>query len=283
MKPFIKWVGGKRQLLKHLNKKAPIKFNRYIEPFLGGGAFFLFLESKKAILNDFNKELINTWEIIKKHKKKLIYILNNFIELEVNRNIFNSKRDEFNNLKPKTIDEKIRKAALFIFLNKSCYNGLYRVTLGNKFNVPWNKKTKIFVNIEEIKKISNFLNKNKINLYSEDFSKILNKAKKGDFVYIDPPYDLLKKNTFNSYSSKIFTLEDQKRLANHCKKLTKKGVFIIISNHDTENIRNFYNDFNIEIVSVNRCINSNGIRRKGHFEVLITNYNEKTQQIKKIK
>ena len=272
-KPFVKWAGGKRQIIDKLKKYIPEEFNTYYEPFVGGGALLFELSPKKAVINDSNKELMNVYEVLCDENKfnKMCKVLNSY---ETNHSeefyyeIRNKDRNKttFNRLSDYT------RAARTIYLNKACFNGLYRVNSKNEFNVPFGKKTK--VNTYEgsnLITVSNYLTMNDIKLLSTDFEEAVSSAEKGDFVYFDPPYDS-DTSTFNSYTENGFDKEEQKRLAEVFKKLDEKGVYVMLSNHNTSLINELYKDYNIHIIEAKRNINANGKKRGKVEEVIITNY-----------
>lgn len=272
--PFVKWVGGKRQLMDEIDKLRPKDFNNYIEPFIGGGAVFCHIKPSNAVINDFNFELITAYKVIKNKPQELMRLLDEYER-------FHEKKGKEFYLKVREMDreEGFRKknpveiAARFIYLNKTGYNGMYRVNSKGYFNVPWNKKNKVkLYDRDNIEAISKFLKKNKVKICCGDFEKVLEEAKPGDFVYLDPPYDLLNDQTFDSYTKDPFGKEGQIRLADACKKLNEKGCMFLLSNHNTDLIKELYKDFNIEVVNAKRMINSNGSKRTGCEEVLIFNY-----------
>ncbi|AHB36280.1 DNA adenine methylase [Spiroplasma apis] len=268
MKPIVKWVGGKTQLLNDIKQRLPEKFNRYIELFVGGGAVFLNLQYEKTIINDLNSELINMYECIR----------DNYIEvikyIEIFRIKYNSNpRKFYYELRSlEKYQNDFERAARTIFLNKTCFNGLYRQNKNHKFNVPWNQKT-IAPNIYELdnlEEISTFLKSVKI--LNLDFKDTLNLVKKNDFVYIDPPYDKLNNNTFANYSGNDFLRFQQEELKIFCDEISKKGAFFMVSNHNTEFIKDLYKEYSIDVVMAKRNVNSNGQKRGKIEEVLITNY-----------
>lgn len=270
IKPFVKWAGGKTQLLDKLLTKIPKNYKNYFEPFLGGGALFLKLQPEFAYINDINKELINTYLQIKNNPDKLIKIVQK-LDLEIrNKEFYYQQRDKYNK---KIIDQEydIEMAALFIFLNKHCFNGLYRVNKNGLFNVPWNNKTNIkSISVNNIKQLSLILNKN-VEISCGDFEKILNKAKEQDLIFFDSPYAPINPTSFESYTKTGFTKDDHIRLSNVYKQLDKKGCYCILTNHNTPLIKDLYNCFNIEKVNVKRMINSDAKNRTGN-EIIITNY-----------
>ena len=272
-KPFVKWAGGKRQIIDKLLKYAPDEFNTYYEPFVGGGAFLFELSPKNAVINDYNKELMNVYECIKDSDKfdKMCKELNNH---EANHSeeyyyqIRNLDRDKnkFNKL------ADYKRAARTIYLNKACFNGLYRVNSKNEFNVPFGKKSKVNTyEGQNLGIICGYLNYNNIKLLSTDFEEAVKDAKKGDFIYFDPPYDS-DTSTFNSYTEDGFGKEEQKRLARVYKKLADKGCYVMLSNHNTKLVNELYKEFNINVIEAKRNINSNGAKRGKVEEVIITNY-----------
>ena len=267
--PFVKWAGGKTQLLPEIIKRAPKKFNYYYEPFIGGGSVLLALQPLGATINDINKELIHVYNTIKHQPLKLVQAIYKLDSYECDCNYYLKQKDYYNKL----IAEQrynIDMAALFIFLNKHCFNGLYRVNQQGLFNVPWNKKTSgVSINIENILNISNYLQN--IEIFNKDFEEVLEDCDEDDFIFIDSPYDPICENGFIDYSKEGFTKEDHIRLAKVFKKLDERGCYCMLTNHNTSLINELYYDFNIDIVDVRRSINSNGNDRKGK-EVIITNY-----------
>ena len=272
-KPFVKWAGGKRQVIDELKKYAPIEFDTYYEPFIGGGALLFELSPKKAVINDSNKELMNVYEVLCDDKKfnKMCKILNNY---EANHNeefyyeIRNKDRDKqkYGKLADYT------RAARTIYLNKACFNGLYRVNSKNEFNVPFGKKEKVNTyDGGNLITVSNYLTMNEVKILSIDFEEAVKDAKAGDFVYFDPPYDS-DTATFNSYTEEGFGKEEQRRLARVFKALDERGVFVMLSNHNTLLINELYEGYNIHIIEAKRNINSKGNKRGKVEELIITNF-----------
>lgn len=273
-KPFLKWVGGKRQLIDKIKENLPEKFNNYYEPFIGGGALFFELQPKVAFINDYNSELINAYEILsnKEDTKKLIKELlnhekNNSKEYYYQVRELDRDLENFNKL------SDIKKAGRTIYLNKTSFNGMYRVNSKNQFNVPYNNNLKVntFDN-DNLKAINNYFDNNKVTILNGDFEDAVKTAKKGDFVYFDPPYDNIKEDTFTSYTDQGFNREDQRRLFECFKKLDKKGVYVMLSNHNTDFINDLYKEYNIKVVNAKRSINSVGNKRGKVEETIITNY-----------
>lgn len=273
LRPFIKWAGGKRQLLSHIESRMPKKFNNYFEPFVGGGALFFYLAPEKAVINDFTEELTNSYLQIKNNPKELMNMLNKY-ETKHKKNpsefyYLIRNMDRTNTWAKASL---IERATRLIYLNKTCFNGLYRVNKKGLFNVPFNQKKEVKTYDEQnIMNISNYLNNNKIEIMTGDFEEACKKAKKGDFIFFDPPYDTLKKDTFESYTQDGFGVEGQKRLARLFRELDKKGCYLMLTNHNTKLINELYKDYHIDIINVKRMINSNAKKRTGE-ETIIYNY-----------
>ena len=276
LSPFVKWVGGKREVIKrHLYLYFPDQFNHYFEPFAGGGAVLFHLQPKNATINDINNELITTYKVIKDNPMDLILMLDEFKQ--------NHSEEFYYQIRESNFTDQIKIAARFIYLNKTGYNGLYRVNKSNKFNVPFNKKSKDKLTLysqENILNLSKYFKKNKIKFYNQDFQKILRLAKSGDFVFCDPPYDFEKDvKGFNSYNKNNFSENDQVNLANCLKQLDQKGVKWMHTNHNTKLIQNLYKDFIMIPIKTNRNINSKGDKRKNSGdEVVIMNYEKKVEE-----
>ena len=271
-KPFVKWAGGKRQIIDKLKKYIPEDFNTYYEPFVGGGALLFELSPKKAVINDCNSELMNVYTVLcdEDKFKKMCKVLNTY-EMKHSEEFFYELRSKDKNKSFLKLSDYTR-AARTIYLNKACFNGLYRVNSKGEFNVPFGKKNK--VNTYEgsnLITVSNYLTMNDIKILSCDFEDAVKDAKKGDFVYFDPPYDS-DTSTFNSYTEEGFNKESQRRLAKVFKELDERGVFVMLSNHNTVLINELYKDYNINIIEAKRNINANGKKRGKVEEVIITNY-----------
>jgi len=275
-KPFVKWAGGKRQIIDKLTKLVPYEYNTYYEPFVGGGALLFELSPKKAVINDSNSELMNVYSCIKdedKYKKMCS---------ELNKHETNHSEEYYYQIRNKDKDkakfDKIadyKRAARTIYLNKACFNGLYRVNSKNEFNVPFNKKDKVNTyERENLSIISSYLNYNDVEILCVDFEEAVKTAKKGDFIYFDPPYDS-DTSTFTSYTEDGFGKDEQKRLSEVFKDLDKRGCYVMLSNHNTTLINELYKDYNIHVIEAKRNINSNGKKRGKVEEVIITNYKNK--------
>lgn len=275
-KPFVKWAGGKRQIIDKLINLVPDEFNTYYEPFIGGGALLFELSPKKAVINDSNIELMNVYSVLCNYNKfkKMCNTLNSY-ETKHSEEFYYEIRAKDRNKSSYNRLSDYTKAARTIYLNKACFNGLYRVNSKNEFNVPYGKKTK--VNTYEgsnLITVSNYLTMNDIKILSIDFEEAVKDAKKGDFVYFDPPYDSDTK-TFTNYTETGFDKNEQIRLANVFKTLDKKGVYVMLSNHNTTLINELYKDYNFHYIEAKRAINSNGKKRGKVDEVIITNYENK--------
>ncbi len=272
-KPFVKWAGGKRQVIDELKKYVPEEFDVYYEPFVGGGALLFELSPKKAVISDLNKELINVYSVLcdEEKFKKMCSVLNSY-EASHSEKFFYEIRNKDRNKNTFNRLSDYTRAARTIYLNKACFNGLYRVNSKNEFNVPFGKKLK--VNTYEgsnLITVSNYLTMNDIKILSVDFEEAVKDAKKGDFVYFDPPYDS-DTGTFNSYTEGGFGKDEQRRLAEVFKELDSRGVYVMLSNHNTSLVSELYKDYNFHRIEAKRNINSNGKKRGKIEELIITNY-----------
>lgn len=273
-KPVVKWAGGKRQIIDKLIELMPNKYNHYFEPFVGGGALLFELMPKNATINDINEELIYIYKCLA-NIKDFKLLLEDLEEHE--RNHSEEYYYEIRELDRSSeyVDLPIwKKASRTIYLNKSCFNGLYRVNSKGYFNVPSGKKEKVQTyDKNNMFKLHNYFTNNEINILSEDFSFTVDRAQPGDFVYFDPPYDPIDdKDSFTSYTKFNFTKDDQIRLSDVFKILNSKGVYVMLSNHNTNFINELYKDFNIHLVNAKRMINSNAKGRGFVKEVIVTNY-----------
>lgn len=273
MKPVLKWVGGKTQLLDEIKKYIPKDYECYYEPFVGGGAVVFELEPHNAHINDLNKELINVYKQIKKSPIKLIQLLEEH-KLNHNKEYFykirelDRDKEIYNNL------TDLYKASRLIYLNRTCYNGLYRENKKGEFNTPIGSyKNPLICDKTAILELSHYLKEEKVKIKSLDFEKFLATTKENDFVYLDPPYDPLSEtSSFTSYSKDGFSKEDQIRLKATCDKLNNKGVKFLLSNSDTAFINDLYKEYKIVKVKARRNINSKGNSRGKINEVMIMNY-----------
>jgi len=274
MRPFVKWAGGKTQILNKICELMPKEYENYFEPFVGGGALFLYLAPEKAYINDSNSELVCVYNCFK-DSNMYIKLLNKLEEHEENHNEEYyykiralDRADDFKRL------SMYERAARMIYLNKACYNGLYRVNSNGYFNVPSARKSKVNTyDRDNMLLLRNYFSNRDINVSNTDFEEAVKHAKEGDFVYFDPPYDTLDdKDTFTSYSKDSFGKETQARLARVYKELSNRGVKVMLSNHNTKYINKLYAGFNITIIKAKRMINSKAEGRGEVEEVIITNY-----------
>lgn len=272
LKPFLKWAGGKRQLLGEIIERIPHTFENYIEPFLGGGAVLFALQPKRALINDINASLIHTYMTIASEPQQFIVKIK---ELDSRiaeggkeyyyfiRELYNGKlmREEFD----------LELAALFVFLNKHCFNGLYRVNAKGLFNVPYNNSKKASIDEEVIFEVSKYLKD--LTICLGDFEDACKTAKEGDFIFLDSPYAPLNPSSFESYTKEGFDMESHVRLSKLFDKLTQKGCYCMLTNHNTEFINDLYGDkgYKMDVVSVKRMINSDASKRTGE-EIIICNY-----------
>ena len=270
--PFVKWAGGKRQLLSKIKERMPEQYNDYYEPFVGGGAAVLELQPENAVINDINKSLINAYTQIANNPDEFLDAVN-MLDNEMwddGKEYYYSIREHYND---KLMREEfdIELAALFVFINKHCFNGLYRVNGKGLFNVPYNKSRKASVDKKAIVETSKYLRS--INIINGDFENACRNAQSGDFVFIDSPYAPLKPTSFESYTKEGFDVESHRRLANLFDELSERGCYCMLTNHNTEFINELYGNkgYSIDVVSVKRMINSDASNRVGE-EVIIYNY-----------
>lgn len=274
LQPFVKWAGGKRQIIDKLIELMPKDYNTYFEPFVGGGAFLLELEPKRAVINDSNKDLISVYKCLrnKKQFEKMIELCRKH-ETNHSEEYYYQIRDLDRNLKKYTRQPMYFKAARCLYLNKACFNGLYRVSSKGFFNVPSSKREKVrCFNEDNISLLYDYFSDKRPIIHNKDFEKVVKTARKGDFVYFDPPYDIIGEQSFTSYTKANFDKNDQIRLRDIIVELTKKGVFVMASNANTPFIQDLYKDFNINIVEARRMINSKAEGRGKVEEVVILNY-----------
>jgi DNA adenine methylase len=274
IKPFLKWAGGKRQLLDSLIENMPSKLSKnycYYEPFLGGGALFFEIQPQNAVISDSNLELINCYQVIRDEVEILIEDLKKHFNNEDYYYKIRDwdRQDDFKN------KSSVERCSRIIFLNKTCYNGLFRVNSQGQFNVPFGRyKNPNFLEEGVLRGISQYLNSANIKIIKLDFEEAVKSAKKGDFVYFDPPYDPISNTaSFTGYDMHKFDQSQQERLKQVCDKLTSIGCKVLLSNSDTTFIRKLYQDkYKIVSVYANRAINSNPSCRGKITELLIKNY-----------
>lgn len=276
IKPYLKWAGGKRQLLPEIKKYIPTRINSYTyyEPFVGAGAVLFDLQPKRAAINDFNTQLILTYNVIREHIEELIEALkkhkeNNSKEYFYQVRAMDRDSKTFNNL------SDVEKAARLIFLNKTCYNGLYRVNSQGLFNVPYGRyKNPAICEEPVLRAINNYLVNNEITITNNDFAVAVQNTDRHSFVYFDPPYHSPDNTNFTGYQAGGFGENEQIRLRDVFAELTERGVKCLLSNSDTEFIRNLYADERFDIIQVlaKRAINSDSAGRGNVNELLIKNW-----------
>lgn len=269
--PFLKWAGGKRQLLPEIKQHIP-KYNTYYEPFVGAGAVLFELQPKRAVINDSNSELINCYRTIKDNLTELLEDLSkhkNEEEYFYALRELDRKEAEFAQLSP------AQRASRIIYLNKTCFNGLFRVNSQGQFNVPFGryKNPKILDEVV-LKAVNKYFNNNEVRILNQDFEEAVNDARNGDFVYFDPPYDPVSDTaSFTGYDINGFNRDEQRRLKRVFDDLTQRGVKCLLSNSATDFILELYGDYQpIMIVSASRNINSVADKRGKVSEVLIRNW-----------
>lgn len=270
--PFVKWVGGKRQLMGSILEAMPKNMRNYtyVEPFIGGGAVLFHIQPKKAIINDFNSELINVYNVVKENLEELI------IDLKKHKN----ESEYFYHIRSLDRTEdfakigKIQRASRLIYLNKTCYNGLYRVNNAGEFNSPFGRyKNPNIVNEPVLRAVSTYLNSNKVQIFSGDYDDILKGLDKNSFVYLDPPYHPISESSnFTGYIQGGWNISDQARLREACDELTEKGVKFLLSNSASGFIKDQYKNYNISTVKATRSINVDAEKRGEVDELLIRNY-----------
>ena len=272
LSPFVKWAGGKTSLLPHLIPHVPLHLTQYYEPFLGGGALFFGIcartTSFSAHLSDTNQELIAAYRVIKESPEELIRLLSRLqaeYESAVDKGAYFYQKRDWRPL------DRIESAARLIFLNKTCYNGLYRVNSKGEFNVPFGRyKNPRILNTDVIRAASHVLKNTKAELRSIDYKDALAPCGKADFIYLDPPYQPpTKTSSFTDYTPGGFSEQDQKELAEDFGKLVDRGCTVVLSNSETSLTRHLYDDFDIRKVTVNRPINSVGAGRTGYKELIV--------------
>ena len=266
--PIVKWVGGKRQLMFELLKNMPKSYNRYFEPFIGGGALFFELQPENAYISDMNEELINLYTVVRDNVYELIDDLSKH---EVSKEYFLEIRNVDRTEKYAELSN-VERASRFIYLNRTCFNGMYRVNSQGQFNVPFGHyKNPRIIDENNLLNCSELLKKTEIKC--ADFSEILTKVKKGDFVYFDPPYvPLNETSSFTSYTKDGFDIDMQIKLRDVCDELDSMGVKFMLSNSDTKLVKELYANYEIKKVFASRAINANADGRGKITEVLVRNY-----------
>lgn len=274
-KPFVKWAGGKRQLIPILNENLPKTFGTYYEPFIGGGALLFHIlaerDGQKCSISDLNSDLVLAYTTIRNRIDELIASLKNH-----EKDYQKDSKSYYYSVRESNPRSEIEKTSRLLFLNRTCFNGLYRVNSKGKFNVPLGRYTNPnIVNEDNLRSVSAILQASKVSIKCRDFEAVLRDAKKGDLVYFDPPYQPVSDTAnFTSYTNKDFTDSDLERLADLCNKLDSKGCKVLLSNSDSKQVSDMFSGkpWNVNKIQANRSINSNSKKRTGHFELLIKNY-----------
>ena len=269
--PVVKWVGGKRQLLPQILPLIPKRMSAYCEPFLGGGAVLFALQPRRALVNDLNQDLITVYRVIKENADALIEHLSRH---ENTPEYFYRIRDLDRDREAYAALSDVEKASRLLYLNKTCYNGLFRVNASGAFNSPYGHyRRPNIVNEQTIRGVSRYFNSCDITFFSEDFAAVLDRVPRGGFVYLDPPYDPVSDTaSFTGYNRGGFGREEQVRLKACCDALTARGVKFLLSNSATPFIRELYGSYRVSIVQARRAVNSVASRRGAIEEVLVRNY-----------
>ncbi len=275
--PFLKWAGGKRQLLPVIKEFLPTKYTQYYEPFVGAGAVLFSIQPKKSVINDTNSELIDCYRVIKKNPEELLVLCQQHKNQNSKEHYYRlreqDRRDDFKNRSP------VEKAARIIYLNKTCFNGLFRVNSSGQFNVPYgNYSNPVIADPVVIMAVSAYLNRANVRILKGDFERAVATARKGAFIYFDPPYHAMSDtSSFTGYSMNGFGEEEQIRLKEVCDRLSERGCQVLASNSATPFIKSLYDDPRYEIVEVkaNRAINAVGSKRGKISELLIHNRYER--------
>lgn len=272
VKPFIKWAGGKRQLIPELVKHIPKDYDTYYEPFIGGGALLFELQPPKAVISDMNKDLILTYISIRDDIDELIELLKNYETKNNSKDYYIIRSMDRDSNKFSTL-KNVERAARLIYLNKTCYNGLYRVNSQGLFNTPFgNYKNPAICDEYVLRAVNDYFVNNNITICNTDFETTVETAKKNDFIYFDPPYHSPDNTNFTGYQSGGFDESEQKRLAKTFKRLDSIGAHCSLSNSSTNFIRDLFKEYHIYSVKANRSINSNGNDRGAVDEVIVTNW-----------
>lgn len=269
--PVLKWVGGKRQLLDTFKPLLPKKITTYCEPFIGGGAMLFNIQPDIAYVNDINTDLIRVYSVIRDNVEELISELASY---KNESDFFYAIRDLDRNKDKYPALTEIEKAARIIYLNKTCFNGLYRVNNSGEFNSPFGSyRNPNIVNAPVLRAVSVYFNKATIHLTSMDYAEVLENLPKGTFVYLDPPYDPVSDTSnFTGYTKGGFTRDEQIRLRECCDALNSRGIKFMLSNSATDFIKEQYAAYNITTVQAKRAINSVASKRGDVDEVVVRNY-----------
>lgn len=267
-KPFVKWAGGKTQLLPELRSRFPREYNRYLEPFVGGGALFFDVQPRNAYLSDANPDLINAFQVVRDAVEELIKDLQQHVyEKTYYYALRDADRDpSFNQW------TQVKRASRFIYLNKTCFNGLYRVNAKGQFNVPFGRYKNPTLCDEKNLRLCNQVLQTAA-LRCETFTDVAHAARPGDFIYFDPPYAPSSQTAnFTGYSLDGFRENDQRDLSDLCRQLDESGVHFMLSNSFTPLAQELYKEFKVEVVQAARAINSKASHRGRVNELVVTNY-----------
>lgn len=262
--PFLKWAGGKTQLLKELLTRVPDSYNVYYEPFIGGGALYFAISPDEAVIADINEDLTNVYQVVRDNPEELIEALLSF----------QNEKDFFYQVRSQNQDDlsSIDKAARLIYLNRTCFNGLYRVNKSGQFNVPFaGYKNPNIAQAEKIRADSKILKNTDV--HHAGFDEILKEAACGDFIYLDPPYyPKSVYSDFKRYNKEQFYKEDHERLAELYNELSDRGCKVMLSNSDTPFTRELYKKWRVDTLYAKRMINSDASKRGEVTEIIVTNY-----------
>lgn len=275
MQPILRWAGGKTQLLPEIKKLIVPKltqYNTYFEPFVGGGAVVFDLEYPKSVINDVNAELINVYRVVKDNPFALISELENLAQDFNTQKYYEIRNlDRLPDFKNKS---DVFKAARTLFLNKTCFNGLYRVNKKGLFNSPIGRTTtgKIPDIVQEYKILELSKGLKNFKIENTSYEAVVNQAKSGDVIYLDPPYDYEDNHTFIGYNEESFSKKDLDKLFNVCEELTNKGCFVIISNNATTYVLDLFKHWNRQLILANRSLSAKGTTRQKVNEVLLYNF-----------
>ena len=277
LKPFVKWVGGKSSSVNRLLELMPEHIDTYVEPFVGAGALFFAVNFKKAIINDVNEELINTYKVIKDNVGALEFFLSSLI---YDRQLYGTIR-AWDRDPHYTNSPKENRSGRSIYLMKTCFNGLYRVNKKGFFNTPFGKYTSpLICDTKTLNACSKYLNEHEVTILNGDYQKILSYLNQDCFVYLDPPYYPISKTAnFTQFQKENFKEDSQYQLFEFCKELHKRGIKFMLSNSDVPEIRNLYQDFDIHVIEVSRKVNSNTAKRNAVNELAIINYDKDSSEI----
>ncbi len=271
MKPFVKWAGGKTQLLEDIRKVVPHEYRTYFEPFLGGGAVFLDIKPERAVVSDINPQLINAYVSIRDDVQGLMARIDDLDkDQRVTQESYYAARDKYNDYIRNDICS-LDSAALMIWINHHCFNGLYRTNREGLFNTPWNRTESHRLSYERdnLLEIADYLRNNDITLLCEDYKKVLSRASEGDFAFLDPPYDPVGKySDFKRYAKNQFYENDQRELSVCIKDAVDRGVKFCLTNSNTDLIHGLYDEYNFLVIQTHRNINSRGEDRFGEDAII---------------